>query len=100
MNTSTAGDPSSVPKGDKLGLFAGERCVHLELILWLLGQPYLGIYMLKLSGVNVLFRIKVRKVHLQLSAIILYQLLIQTSVEGTCESQCNASMQASVSVVK
>lgn len=47
MNTSTAGDPSSVPKGDKLGLFVGERCVHLELILWLLGQPYLGIYMLK-----------------------------------------------------
>lgn len=48
MKTFTAGDPSFVPKGDKLGLFAGEICVHLELIPWLLGQPYLGIYMLKL----------------------------------------------------
>lgn len=92
MKTFTAGDPSSVPKGDKLGLFAGERCVHLELILWLLGQPYLGIYMLKLSGVNMLFRIKVRKVRLQLSAITLHQLLIQTLVEGMREPRCNASM--------
>lgn len=45
-----------------LAFFVGERCVRLELIPWLLGQPYMGIYVLKLSGVNMLFRIKVRKV--------------------------------------